>query len=204
VKHLLDEEPVAMAALFFGLVLASVAVAWEELRQRDPLRLSVLAATAVVTFLVLGLRSNDDVTVPLIVMLGAGALAACAMILPGISGSFILLMLGLYHTVLDAVNDRDIAVLAAFMAGVVLGLASFSSLLGWLLRRHRDLAMAALIGLMLGSLRVLWPWPDGTETAALSLPAAGDLPVPLLLAIVGAAVVYGLARLSRAAIREGA
>jgi putative membrane protein len=114
------------------------------------------------------------------------------MILPGISGSFILLMLGMYQAVLGAVNDREVALLGVFVVGAVLGLASFSTLLNRLLRDHHDLVVACLIGLMAGSLRVLWPWPDGTESAALAVP--NDPLIPAVAAAAGflAVVVVGL------------
>ena len=92
------------------------------------------------------------------------------MILPGISGSFILVMLGMYTEVLGAVNDRDFTVLIAFMLGCVVGLALFSTLLNWLLERYHRWVLAAMIGLMLGSTRVLWPWPNGTNTTTMTLP----------------------------------
>jgi len=86
------------------------------------------------------------------------------MILPGISGSFILVLLGKYQFILEAVNHRDVGVLFIFMAGAVAGIIAFSRLLGWLLNRYHDLMVAFLIGLMLGSLRKIWPWKEAIET----------------------------------------
>jgi putative membrane protein len=110
------------------------------------------------------------------------------MILPGISGSFLLVMMGMYTEVLGAVNDRDFFVLAMFALGCVVGLALFSTLLNWLLERYHRWVLAAMIGLMLGSMRVLWPWPGGTNTTTLSMPA-DDVVVPLLLMLFGVVVV---------------
>jgi putative membrane protein len=124
----------------------------------------------------------------LLVVFGSGALAICAMILPGISGSFILVMLGMYTEVLGAVNDRDFTVLIAFMLGCVVGLALFSTLLNWLLERYHRWVLAAMIGLMLGSTRVLWPWPNGTNTTTMTLPR-DDVVIPFVIIVVGAAVV---------------
>jgi len=100
-----------------------------------------------------------------------GAIAICAMILPGISGSFILLLLGRYETVLKAVSDlthlesvsASLLILAAFAVGVVLGLASFVRVLSWTLRRYRDVTVAVLAGFMIGSLRKVWPWKVGDD-----------------------------------------
>jgi putative membrane protein len=194
IEVLLEEQPVRMAAVFFGLVVGSLAVT-ARLVRRDPQRLGILAAVAVVTFVVLGLRSGPVADPALAFVLVAGAIAICAMILPGVSGSFLLLMLGMYDYVLGAVNERDLVVLAVFAVGAVAGLAAFSSLLHWALNRHTDVVLAALVGLMAGSLRVLWPWPDGTDGTSLAAPA-DDVAVPVLLAVVAAAVVVGISRLA--------
>jgi putative membrane protein len=194
IEVLLEEQPVRMAAVFFGLVVGSLAVT-ARLVRRDPQRLGVLTVVAVITFAVLGLRSGPVADPALWFVLVAGAIAICAMILPGVSGSFLLLMLGMYDYVLGAVNERDLAVLAVFAVGAVAGLASFSSLLHWALNRHTDVVLAALVGLMAGSLRVLWPWPDGTDGTSLAAPA-DDVAVPVLLALVAAAVVVGISRLA--------
>ena len=99
----------------------------------------------------------EIVTEPLWAFFLAGSIAISAMILPGISGSFILVLLGMYTEVLGAVNDRDVASLGIFALGCVIGLALFSTLLSWLLERYHNWVIAAMIGLMLGSTRVLWP-----------------------------------------------
>lgn len=195
IGHLLEEHAEAMSGLFLGLVAGSVVVAWELLQRRDLRRIGVLALAAVATFVLLGLtegtteESAAAVTDPALwAYLGAGALAICAMILPGISGSFLLVMIGMYGPVLDAVNERDLLPVAAVAIGCVGGLALFSQVLHWALNVHYDTVMAALIGLMLGSVRVLWPWPDGVESTALGAP--GDpVAVPVVLAVIGLALV---------------
>lgn len=106
----------------------------------------------------------------------AGAIAICAMILPGISGSFILLLLGLYSVVLGAVKELDLMVLAVFASGCLVGILSFARLLSWLLSRWRDLSLAFLAGLMLGSLNKVWPWK---ETLSWRIDSKGEQ-VPLL------------------------
>jgi putative membrane protein len=118
------------------------------------------------------------------------------MILPGVSGSFLLVMLGMYGSVLGAVNDRDLVVLAVFAAGCVVGLGIFSQLLHWALGNHYRVVMAILVGLMVGSTRVLWPWPGGVDSTALHAPS-GPVLVPLALAVAGFAVVVGFDALAR-------
>lgn len=198
-EQLLSDHPIRMAALFFGLVLGSLTVAFRLIRSSGTTELIAIVGVGVALFLVLGLSTDTEVTEgaieivtkPWWVFFLSGALAICAMILPGISGSFILVMIGMYSEVLGAVNDRNLVALTATAAGCVIGLALFSSVLTWALEHHHDLVMAAMVGLMLGSLRVLWPWPGGTETTNLGAPS-GDVWVPILLAVVGFVVVVAV------------
>ena len=145
--RLLINEPEAMAGLFFGLVVASIFVAWQLLSNRDPGRMAVLVAVAVVAFFVLGLKSGSVSDPSAIAFFFTGAIAICAMILPGISGSFLMLMLGMYAAFVGAVHDREITNLLFFVLGALAGLAAFSTLLWWILEHHRDTLLAALIGL---------------------------------------------------------
>jgi putative membrane protein len=197
IERLLEEQPVRMAALFLGLVLGAIWVAWRLLERVDAAAIAMMAGVAAALFLLLGLRSDTStatdaaaevVTEPLWIFFLSGAVAICAMILPGISGSFILVVIGMYAEVLGAVNDRDFAALGAFVLGCIIGLALFSTLLSWLLANYHNIVMAALIGLMIGSTRVLWPWPGGTETTTLGAPE-GDVLVPVLLIVLGLVVV---------------
>ena len=195
-ERLLDDEPVKMSALFLGLVAGAIWVALRMLDKIDGASIAIMLGIGAAFFLLLGLRSDthaaDDaaevVTRAWWVFFIAGAIAICAMILPGISGSFLLVMLGMYTEILGAVNDRNLFVLMMFALGCVVGLGLFSTLLNWLLANYRRWVLAAMIGLMLGSTRVLWPWPNGTNTTTLSMPS-DDVAIPVLLVVVGAAVV---------------
>lgn len=202
-EQLLDDEPVKMSALFIGLVVGTIYVAIRMLDRIDATTVAIMLGVGVALFLLLGLKSDtvvaDDAAEvvtrsPLIFFL-VGAIAICAMILPGISGSFLLVMMGMYTEVLGAVNDRDVVSLGAFAVGAVLGLALFSTLLHWLLDNYHNWVIAAMVGLMLGSTRVLWPWPNGTNTTTLSAPA-DDVAFPLLLAAIGVIVVIAVEMLS--------
>ena len=188
----LHDHPVQMSALFLGLVAGSVVIAWRLLTRRDARHLVVALVVGALTFVLLGLAaegpSRSPGSVPWWAYLACGALAICAMILPGISGSFILVMLGMYAPVLAAVSARDLGRVGVFAAGAVLGLAVFSQLLHWALERHYDGVVAALIGLMIGSVRVLWPWPNGVESTALGRPDSA-VGTAALLAITGLALV---------------
>lgn len=192
--RLLEEHPVLMSAVFFGLILGATVVAARELRRPAPHHAVLVAGAAAVTFVALGVRSGTVDDPSLLVVFAAGAVAICAMILPGVSGAFLLLLLGLYTHVIGAVHGRDLAFLAVLALGCLVGLASFSTLLNWLLRRYHDLVLAVLLGLMLGSVRVLWPWPSdlGIGNAQLGAPVAAEVPGALAGAVSAAAVVVGL------------
>ncbi len=189
---LLEEHPVMMSAAFFGLVAGSVVVARAEVADWDIRRLLVAVTVAVATFLLLGLRGGRLEDPALLIVFAGGALASVAMILPGVSGSFLLLMVGLYQFVLEAVEAREVATIVTVALGAVTGLALFSSLLNRLLHDHHDTVMAALIGLLGGSLRVLWPWPagDGVGDPALAAPRTDDVPLAVGIAVIAAAVVW--------------
>ena len=215
IEGLLETRPEEMAGLFFGLVGGSIVVAWLLLRDRTTSDLAIMAAVGLVTFLALGFQSGPASNPSPLAFFGAGAVAICAMILPGISGSFLLLMMGMYAAVLGAVHDRnasDLASLAVFGLGAVLGLALFSTALGWLLDRYHNRVLAVLIGLMIGSFRVLWPWPNGVgiisdvegesiSGTGLDWPSLDRLWLPLGLALVAFALVVVTARLAPSASR---
>ena len=203
----LHDNPEEMAGLFFGLVAASIVVSLRLISRPTAVHYGLMAAVGAVLFALLGFQSGPVADPAAIILVGSGALAICAMILPGISGSFILLMIGMYSAVIGAVSDRDLADIVLVGLGAAIGLALFSSALGWVMDRHGEAVTAAMIGLMLGSLRVLWPWPNGVgvisqrhaeviDGTGLAWPASGELPAPLILAAVAFAVVIGLAKAS--------
>jgi len=204
IERLLQEQPVRMGAVFFGLIVGSIYVAIRLLDRIDGVSVALMAGVGTTMFLLLGLRSDTEVaddaleivTEPWWVFMLAGSIAICAMILPGVSGSFLLVMLGMYTEVLGAVNDRDFAVLAAFVVGCVIGLALFSTLLHWLLEHYHRWVIAAMVGLLLGSLRVVWAWPNGTNTTTLALPS-DDVVIPLVLMAAAIALVVGVDLLAR-------
>lgn len=161
IENALHDFPETMAGLFFGLVIGSIVVARSLLKAPTSTHASIVAAVAIVVFVVLGFQSGPVADPSAPALIASGALAVSALILPGISGSFILLMIGMYSAVLNAVDERILSDIAFVGIGAIVGLALFSSLLQHLLETYHDTVMAVLIGLMFGSLRVLWPWPNG-------------------------------------------
>ncbi len=205
---LLQNKPVLIWSFFLGLILAS---AFSVSRRVEEWRLYTwlgLLGGAIGTYFLVGLVPVSTPDDPWFLFL-SGAIAICAMILPGISGAFILVLLGKYQFVLEAVNNRDFIVLAMVAAGAVIGIAAFSRLLGWLLRNCHDFMVAVLTGLMLGSLRKVWPWKETLETIVGShgkvipivqtntLPAHWNVEVLSALCLIGIGflIVFSLDRL---------
>ena len=160
---LLQNRPVLIWSFFLGLILASVVSVSRRIEKWRLLIWLCFSGGMVGTYFLVGLVPVSTPTDPWFLFF-CGAIAICAMILPGISGSFILVLLGKYQFILGAVNDRNFAVLSIVVAGACVGIALFSRLLGWLLNRYHDLTVAVLTGLMLGSLRKVWPWKETIES----------------------------------------
>ncbi len=192
-RTLLEERPVEMSSVFLGLVLGAAVVAARRLRTPAAWQLPVVVAAAAATFVVLGFSPGTVSDPNLLFIVVGGAVAVTAWILPGVSGSFLLLVLGLYPTVIAAAADRDLGVLAIFAIGGVLGLASFSTALNWLLARAHDAVLAVLLGFMVGSVRVLWPWPSEAGvggSAELGAPEGSEALLAFALALVAFSLVY--------------
>ena len=186
VTGLVEDHPETMRALFLGLVAGSVLVpvrlsggAWRGAE------LGLFALGAVGGLLLTSLPSTSLEPSPWVVA-PAAAIAVCALVLPGVSGSFLLLSVGLYQPTLQAVDQRDLGYIAWFGLWALVGLVVIVKLMRILLTRHHRGTMVVLAGVMIGALRSLWPWQDASS--ALQGPGA-DWPLMLLLALVGVVVV---------------
>jgi putative membrane protein len=153
----LEEYPVYVWSFFFGLILASIFIVRKRVGNWNVINIVAALAATVGAYVLVGLTPSETPHTPLLLFL-SGAFAICAMILPGISGAFILVLLGKYAFVLGAVKNFDIATMALVAAGAIAGLLLFVRLLRWLLKTNHDLVVAILTGFMLGSLRKVWPW----------------------------------------------
>lgn len=157
ITWLLEHQTVPVWSFFFGLILVSCWVVGRTIRHWSLAGLAVFAAGVLCAWYI-------TVAAPLhwgqdyLSLFFAGAIAICAMILPGVSGSFLLLLMGLYHFVLDAVQRLDLGVIAVFSLGCAFGLLGFARLLRAALNRFHDVTLALLTGFMLGSLNKVWPW----------------------------------------------
>ena len=211
IRHLLENQPILIWSFFFGLVLASIIyVAKQITRWNLGAIILLLAGTFVAYFITTLSPQTTNASYPYVFM--SGALAICAMILPGISGSFILLLLGMYKPVLDAIHFRDFSLLATLMLGAIVGLLSFSRLLKWLFDHYENLTLALLTGFIVGSLNKIWPWKEVLaseifngklkvleEKSVLPFSYEGDhqLGLALLLAAAGFLFILFLERMAK-------
>ena len=156
-KYLLEFHPIQLWSFFFGLILASAIYILKGLDKWSIQNIiSLLVGVGLASFICVASPAQTPDALWFVFL--SGAIAICAMILPGISGSFILLLLGKYAFVMTAVTDLNIPVLAVFALGCGIGIISFSHFLSWLLKKFYMLTIALLSGFMLGSLLKVWPW----------------------------------------------
>ncbi len=207
VSWLLENEPILLWSFFFGLVAASVIFVGKEIEHWNAGAIIGFIVGAIVAYFVTTLPpSGNSDSLPYLFF--SGALAVCAMILPGISGAFILVLLGSYKTILDAVHERNITLIAIVGAGAIFGLLSFAKLLKWMFNNYKNITLAVLTGFILGSLNKIWPWKRILETRILGekeiiidenvspFAFAGDnqLIYALIAAIIGFSLIFILER----------
>lgn len=174
ISYGLETYPVLIWSFFFGLIVASVWHVGRQVRELSPVLLGPLLAGIAFAWWVTTLPAGQ-VDPSGLVFLGAGALAICAMILPGISGSFILVIIGMYAPVLDAIRNLEAGFLMLFASGCLIGLLSVARLITWAFHRFHDPVLALLTGFMIGALNKVWPWK---ETLSWRTNSSGEL-VPL-------------------------
>lgn len=174
ISHILTEYPILIWSFFFGLIVASVWHVGRQVRHHVPALIVPFLAGIAFAWWVTTLPSSQ-LSPSSLVFFGAGALAICAMILPGISGSFILVVLGMYVPVLDAIRTLEFGTLLIFVGGCLVGLLSVARLITWAFSRFHDPVLALLTGFMVGALNKVWPWK---ETLSWRTNSAGER-VPL-------------------------
>ena len=204
-EWMLVNKPELLWAFFFGLVLASIFTVIKRVSRWGGVTIGAAIVGTIVAFIVVGLVPTETPDTSWFLFL-SGFIAICAMILPGISGSFVLVLLGKYQQILSAVNQRDFLTLFLVAAGAAVGIVTFAQILSWLFKRYHDVTVAVLIGLMAGSLRKIWPWKETISTITDRhgelipveqinvLPAAwsNEVTFALVLVIAGFALVFAL------------
>ena len=160
IESMLENHPIVIWSFFFGLVLASVIYIGKQITKWTKGSFLCLILGAILAFYITTLNPMVSVNSSPWFLFFAGMIAICAMILPGISGSFILVLLGAYKPVLNALNTKDFVSIIIFLVGAVLGLLSFSRILKWLFSTYKNYTLATLTGFIIGSLNKIWPWKE--------------------------------------------
>lgn len=163
ITYLLEFHTVLLWSFFFGLILSSIYLVGKKIKSWDISKIIALIIGSAIAYYITILPPMENPQAMWYIFL-SGAIAICAMILPGISGSFILLLLGSYELVLSAIKDIKIATIAVFGLGCITGLLSFSKLLNWMFKKYHDLTIALLTGFLVGSLNKIWPWKKVLQT----------------------------------------
>jgi len=167
---LLKNHPIPLWSFFFGLIIVSSVLVLRETKKWGVLNIvAIIAGTAIAYFITEATPATTPDAYWFIFL--AGAIAICAMILPGISGAFILLILGKYAFMFEAIHNRNFVIIGIFGLGCIAGLLSFSRVVSWMLKKYHDLAIGVLSGFMIGSLNKVWPWK---VTTAFRLNSEGE------------------------------
>jgi putative membrane protein len=213
IKYLLENEPILLWSFFFGLVMASIIFIGKQVEKWNYklLLLAVFGAAFGYTITIVSSTSITEINYLFLVF--AGAIASCAMILPGISGSYILLLMGVYPIVMTAITNRDVKIISAIGVGVVLGLLFFSKLLKWLFSKYKNEMLVVLTGIMFGSLNKVWPWKITVTTylnshgetkplleqsiSPFSFDGDPQLMLSILLALTGFFIIIAMERVAK-------
>ena len=212
ITYLLEHHSILLWSFFFGLILSSVYLVGKTVKKWNVGKIIGLLIGAAIAFYITILPPMENPNALWFVFL-SGAIAICAMILPGISGSFILLLLGSYEMVLGAIKDAKLSVIAVFAVGCVTGLLSFSKLLNWMFKKYHDLTIAILTGFLIGSLNKIWPWKETISTrinshgetvpfiqeniSPFNYAEENQLVFALLMAVVGLVLIIGLEKFAK-------
>ncbi len=198
----LEEHPSLIFSVFFGLIIASIYVVRNRVKAWDWKNILIVVIGAIFAYVLVGLTPTETPNDLWFIFL-SGAIAICAMILPGISGAFILVLLGKYQFMISALTSFDIPVIIVFIAGAATGILTFANILRWLLDHYHDATVAVLIGFMLGSLRKIWPWKDATGEANI-LPAVFDGQVALAIGLMlaGFALVIAIEMIAERGMKD--
>ncbi|MBT8293458.1 MAG: DUF368 domain-containing protein [Eudoraea sp.] len=210
ISWLLVNQPILLWSFFFGLVFASIFFIARDIESWNLGIVTAFVLGAAIAYYITTLPPSEN-THSLLYLFLSGALAVCAMILPGISGAFILVLLGSYKTILDAVHERELYTIATVALGAVFGLLSFARLLKWMFQNYKNSTLALLTGFILGSLNKIWPWKRVLETkifgkkvipineeniSPFNFEGDNQLLFAILLALLGFCVIFILERLA--------
>lgn len=207
-EYLFEHHPIYLWGFFFGMILTSIYYVGITIEKWNwKVVLSFIIGTAIALLIAFGKPAHENDN--LLYLLICGAVATCSMILPGLSGSFVLVLMGNYQLIMiDAVNDLNLKILIPVAIGGVVGLLAFSHILSWIFKKFRDITIALLTGFILGSMPIIWPWKNKiiTMIGSEELRTGYDYYLPemdmhfaitLVIILIGAAIIVLTERLAK-------
>ena len=197
--YLFDKHPILIWSFFFGLVLATIYVLYKLIKSWNYINLIFVVATTFISIYISGISIIVDIDIDLIYILICGIIAASAMIIPGISGALILVILGLYPTMINAINNLEFDKIITFASGSIIGLLSFSKIIKWMLSINSSLTYSILLGFVIGSLSKVWPWKSELEQNILPSSYIGEnyLFYSIILISIGFLLIFLLEKIQK-------
>ena len=191
-SKLLNDYPMFIWSFFLGLIIATVYVIFKLIKTWDYINIISAFATIILSSILSSFSLNTSDEISLIYILVCGIIASSAMILPGISGSLILVIMGVYKVLIDSVNNLEISIIFTFIIGAITGLISFSKILSWLFNNYKNLTYSIMLGLVIGSIGKVWPWKQNEIVQLANL----DMIISLILVIIGFFIIFIIEKLN--------
>ena len=191
-SKLLNDYPMFIWSFFLGLIIATVYVIFKLIKTWDYINIISAFATIILSSILSSISLNSSDEISLIYILVCGIIASSAMILPGISGSLILVIMGVYKVLIDSVNNLEISIIFTFIIGAITGLISFSKILSWLFNNYKNLTYSIMLGLVIGSIGKVWPWKQNEMVQLANL----DMIFSVILVIIGFFMIFIIEKLN--------
>ena len=191
-SKLLNDYPMFIWSFFLGLIIATVYVIFKLIKRWDYINIISAFATIILSSILSSISVNSSDEISLLYILVCGIIASSAMILPGISGSLILVIMGVYKVLIDSVNNLETSIIFTFIIGAITGLISFSKILSWLFNNYKNLTYSMMLGLVIGSIGKVWPWKQNEMVQLANL----DMIFSVILVIIGFFMIFIIEKLN--------
>ena len=197
--YLFDKYPILIWSFFLGLVLATIYVIYKLIKSWNYINIIFVIIATLISFYLTKINVIDNINISLSYILICGIIAASAMIIPGISGALILVILGLYSTMINAVNNLEFDKIITFTSGAIIGLLSFSKIIKWMFSKNTSLTYSILLGFVIGSLSKVWPWKSELEQNILPSSYIGEnyLFYSIILISIGFLLIFSLEKIQK-------
>ena len=197
--YLFDKYPILIWSFFMGLVLATIYVIYKLIKSWNYINIIFVIIATLISFYLTKINVIDNINISLSYILICGIIAASAMIIPGISGALILVILGLYSTMINAVNNLEFDKIITFTSGAIIGLLSFSKIIKWMFSKNSSLTYSILLGFVIGSLSKVWPWKSELGQNILPSSYIGEnyLFYSIILISIGFLLIFSLEKIQK-------